>query len=74
MTEVMGGGRFYVVEASSGLLPQLEASIAALQLSSSPQPAPGSFNPSKGDIVFAQFSADDSWTRAMVSERVGGRG
>ena len=39
------------------------------QLSSlSLQEAPliGAFNPKKGDIVLAQFSADKSWNRAMV--------
>nr|GME03110.1 ribonuclease TUDOR 1-like [Ipomoea batatas] len=29
-------------------------------------PVIGAFNPKKGDIVLAQFSADNSWNRAMI--------
>ncbi|GJP63402.1 hypothetical protein CLOP_g20489 [Closterium sp. NIES-67] len=66
VTEVLGGGLFYVVETTSGLLPRLEGAIKELQLSDAKTPAPGTFAPKKGEFVFAQFSADDSWARAMV--------
>ncbi|CAI5530516.1 unnamed protein product [Closterium sp. Naga37s-1] len=66
VTEVLGGGLFYAVESGSGLLPRLEGAIKELQLSDAKTPAPGTFVPKKGDFVFAQFSADDSWARAMV--------
>ncbi|CAI5514726.1 unnamed protein product [Closterium sp. Naga37s-1] len=66
VTEVLGGGLFYAVESGSGLLPRLEGAIKELQLSDAKTPAPGTFAPKKGEFVFAQFSADDSWARAMV--------
>ncbi|CAI5460517.1 unnamed protein product [Closterium sp. Yama58-4] len=66
VTEVLGGGQFYVVESASGLLPRLEGAIKELQLNEAKAPAPGTFAPKKGEFVFAQFSADDSWARAMV--------
>ncbi|CAI7925679.1 unnamed protein product [Closterium sp. NIES-53] len=65
VTEVLGGGLFYAVESGSGLLPRLEGAIKELQLSDAKTPAPGTFAPKKGEFVFAQFTADDSWARAM---------
>ena len=42
----------------------IQQQLASLALQEAP--VIGAFNPKKGDIVLAQFSADDSWNRAMV--------
>ena len=42
----------------------IQQQLASLSLQEAP--VIGAFNPKKGDIVLAQFSADDSWNRAMV--------
>eukprot|EP00271_Cylindrocystis_brebissonii_P011331 TRINITY_DN2863_c0_g1_i1.p1 TRINITY_DN2863_c0_g1~~TRINITY_DN2863_c0_g1_i1.p1 ORF type:complete len:1029 (-),score=217.63 TRINITY_DN2863_c0_g1_i1:718-3804(-) len=61
---VMPGGRFYAVPTSAQL-PALEEQLKELSTQDKPV-APGSFAPKKGDRVIAMFSADNSWTRAMV--------
>ncbi|KAL8139970.1 hypothetical protein V2J09_005991 [Rumex salicifolius] len=48
-----------------------DASVASIQqklasLSLGEAPVVGAFNPKKGDLVLAQFSADNSWNRAMI--------
>ncbi|KAI7979273.1 Ribonuclease TUDOR 1 [Camellia lanceoleosa] len=53
VTEVLGGGKFYV---------QVVGDQKVIQEA----PVIGAFNPKKGDIVLAKFSADDSWNRAMI--------
>nr|GLL39887.1 staphylococcal nuclease domain-containing protein 1-like [Ipomoea trifida] len=41
----------------------IQKQLASLNLQEAP--VIGAFNPKKGDIVLAQFSADNSWNRAM---------
>lgn len=69
MTEVLGGGRFYAVEAASGALGRMEEALKQLALGDAlaKAPTPGAFVPKRGDLVLSQFSADKSWARAMVS-------
>lgn len=43
----------------------IQQQLASLNLQEAP--VIGAFNPKKGDIVLAQFSADNSWNRALVS-------
>ncbi|KAL8159029.1 hypothetical protein V2J09_000566 [Rumex salicifolius] len=38
--------------------------LASLSLGEAP--VVGAFNPKKGDLILAQFSADNSWNRAMI--------
>lgn len=64
VTEVLDGGRFYVQVASDSRVSSIQQQLANLSLQEKP-PVVG-FNPKKGDIVLAQFSADGSWNRAMV--------
>jgi len=68
VTEVLGGGRFYAVEAAAGVLGRMEEALALLGQGDAlaKTPTPGSFVPKRGDLVLAQFSADKSWARAMV--------
>ncbi|CAM6104246.1 unnamed protein product [Calypogeia fissa] len=65
VTEVLGGGKFYAQEVAdaraAGILQQLEA----FSLKDKPLPA-GAFSPKKGDLVIAQYAADNSWYRALV--------
>lgn len=42
----------------------IQEQLASLEIGEAP--IIGSFNPKKGDLVLAQFSADNSWNRAMV--------
>lgn len=42
----------------------IQQQLASLKLKDAP--VIGAFNPVKGEIVLAQFSADNSWNRAMV--------
>lgn len=63
MTEVLGGGKFYV-QTVGDQVAAIQQKLAALNIKEAP--VIGSFNPAKGDIVLAQFSMDNSWNRAMV--------
>lgn len=65
VTEVLGGGKFYVQTIGDQKATSLQQQLAALNLQE--VPLIGAFSPKKGDIVLAQFSADNSWNRAMVS-------
>ena len=65
VTEVLGGGKFYVQTVGDQKVASIQQQLASLSLQEAP--VIGAFNPKKGDIVLAQFSADDSWNRAMVS-------
>lgn len=65
VTEVLGGGKFYVQTIGDQKVTSLQKQLAALNLQE--VPLIGAFSPKKGDIVLAQFSADNSWNRAMVS-------
>lgn len=64
VTEVLGGGKFYVQTVGDQKVTAIQQQLAALNIKEAP--VIGSFNPAKGDIVLAQFSMDNSWNRAMV--------
>ena len=64
VTEVLGGGKFYVQTVGDQKVASIQQQLASLSLQEAP--VVGAFNPKKGDIVLAQFSADSSWNRAMV--------
>lgn len=64
VTEVLGGGKFYVQLESDKKVAAIQQQLASLNLQESP--LMGVFNPKKGDIVLAYFSADNTWYRAMI--------
>ncbi|KAJ8752668.1 hypothetical protein K2173_005557 [Erythroxylum novogranatense] len=64
VTEVLGGGKFYVQAVGDQKVESIQQQLASLNLQDAP--VIGAFNPKKGDIVLAQFSADNSWNRAMI--------
>lgn len=64
VTEVLGGGKFYVQTVGDQKVSSIQQQLASLSLQEAP--VIGAFNPRKGDIVLAQFSADSSWNRAMI--------
>eukprot|EP00897_Mesotaenium_endlicherianum_P003964 jgi/Mesen1/3596/ME000020S03125 len=65
VTEVLGGGKVYLRPVAGTRMAAIEAALKELELSDKPA-APGSFQPKKGDLVVAQFSADDSFSRALI--------
>ncbi|KAK1270898.1 hypothetical protein QJS04_geneDACA024967 [Acorus gramineus] len=64
VTEVLDGGRFYVQTVSDQRVAAIQQQLAALSILEAP--VIGAFNPKKGDLVLSQFSADNSWNRAMI--------
>ncbi|XP_044493022.1 ribonuclease TUDOR 1-like [Mangifera indica] len=64
VTEVLGGGKFYVQQVGDQTVASIQQQLASLNLQDAP--VIGAFNPKKGDVVLAQFSADNSWNRAMI--------
>ncbi|XP_042498409.1 ribonuclease TUDOR 1 [Macadamia integrifolia] len=64
ITEVLGGGRFYVQTVEDQRVASIQRQLASLNLQEAP--VIGAFNPKKGDIVLAQFTMDNSWNRAMI--------
>ncbi|XP_059645186.1 ribonuclease TUDOR 1-like [Cornus florida] len=64
VTEVLGGGKFYVQIVADQKVASIQQHLASLKLQEAP--VIGAFSPKKGDIVLAQFSADNSWNRAMI--------
>ncbi|KAG6470595.1 hypothetical protein ZIOFF_071669 [Zingiber officinale] len=64
VTEVLGGGKFYVQTVGDQKVTAIQQQLVALNIKEAP--VIGSFNPAKGDIVLAQFSMDNSWNRAMI--------
>ncbi|XP_022771297.1 ribonuclease TUDOR 1-like isoform X2 [Durio zibethinus] len=64
VTEVLGGGKFYVQTVGDQRVSSIQQKLAALNIQEAP--VIGAFNPKKGDIVLAQFSMDNSWNRAMI--------
>ncbi|KAJ6970917.1 hypothetical protein D5086_027300 [Populus alba] len=64
VTEVLDGGRFYVQIVEDKKIASIQQQLASLNLQEAP--VIGAFNPKKGDIVLAQFSADNTWNRAMI--------
>lgn len=65
VTEILGGGKFYVQTVGDQKIASIQQQLAALNLHD--PPVIGTFNPKKGDIVLCHFQADNSWYRAMVS-------
>ncbi|CAI0547988.1 unnamed protein product [Linum tenue] len=66
VTEVLGGGKFYVQTVDDQRVASIQQQLASLNLQDSPAPVIGAFNPKKEDKVLAQFSADNSWNRAII--------
>jgi len=64
VTEVLGGGKFYVQTMGDQRVASIQQQLASLKLKDAP--VIGAFNPVKGEIVLAQFSVDNSWNRAMI--------
>lgn len=64
VTEVLDGGKFYVQAVADQKVSAIQQQLASLNIKEAP--VIGAFNPKKGDIVLAQFTADNSWNRAMV--------
>jgi staphylococcal nuclease domain-containing protein 1 len=64
VTEVLGGGKFYVQTVGDQRVASIQQQLASLKLKDAP--VIGAFNPVKGEIVLAQFSLDNSWNRAMI--------
>ncbi|XP_020254427.1 ribonuclease TUDOR 2-like [Asparagus officinalis] len=64
VTEVLGGGKFYIQTVGDQSVAVIQKQLASLSLQEAP--VFGTFNPVKGDIVLAQFSIDNSWNRAMI--------
>ncbi|CAN0915950.1 Ribonuclease TUDOR 2 [Linum grandiflorum] len=64
VTEVLGGGKFYVQTVGDQRVASIQQQLASLKIQEAP--VIGAFTPKKGDIVLAQFSADNSWNRAMI--------
>lgn len=64
VTEVLEGGKFYIQSVADQKVAAIQKQLSSLSLQEAP--IIGAFNPKKGDIVLAQFSADKSWNRAMV--------
>jgi len=64
VTEILGGGKFYIQTVGDQKVAAIQQQLASLSLQEAP--VIGAFNPKKGDIVLAQFSADNSWNRAMI--------
>ncbi|XP_057767720.1 ribonuclease TUDOR 1 [Salvia miltiorrhiza] len=64
VTEVLEGGKFYIQSVADQKVAAIQKQLSSLSLQEAP--LIGAFNPKKGDIVLAQFSADKSWNRAMI--------
>ncbi|VFQ66826.1 unnamed protein product [Cuscuta campestris] len=64
VTEVLEGGKFYVQSVADQKVASIQKQLASLNIQEAP--VIGAFNPKRGDIVLAQFSADNSWNRAMI--------
>ncbi|KAG8379632.1 hypothetical protein BUALT_Bualt07G0109100 [Buddleja alternifolia] len=64
ITEVLGGGKFYVQTVADQKLASIEKQISSLSLEE--PPVIDAFKPKRGDIVLAKFDADHSWNRAMI--------
>ncbi|OIW19304.1 hypothetical protein TanjilG_16838 [Lupinus angustifolius] len=64
VTEVLGGGKFYVQTIGDQKIASIQNQLASLNLKEAP--VLGAFNPKKGDIVLSHFLADNSWYRALI--------
>ncbi|KAG9150884.1 hypothetical protein Leryth_003009 [Lithospermum erythrorhizon] len=63
VTEVLLGGKFYVQSVDQKVA-AIQNQLASLNLKEAPSIE--AFTPKKGDTVLAQFSADNSWNRALI--------
>ncbi|XP_027339745.1 ribonuclease TUDOR 1 isoform X2 [Abrus precatorius] len=64
VTEVLGGGKFYVQPVGDQRIASIQQQLSFLNLQEAP--LLGAFNPKKGDTVLCLFGADKSWYRAMI--------
>ncbi|TKY60512.1 Staphylococcal nuclease domain-containing protein 1 [Spatholobus suberectus] len=64
VTEVLGGGKFYVQPVGDQRIASIQQQLSFLNLQETP--LLGAFNPKKGDTVLCLFGADKSWYRAMI--------
>ncbi|KAK7399303.1 hypothetical protein VNO78_10484 [Psophocarpus tetragonolobus] len=64
VTEVLGGGKFYIQPVGDQRIASIQQQLSFLNLQEAP--LLGAFNPKKGDTVLCLFGADKSWYRAMV--------
>ncbi|PRQ26700.1 putative micrococcal nuclease [Rosa chinensis] len=66
VTEILDSGKFYVQTTEDQTTASIQQQLASLNLQESDPVTDTDFKPTKGDIVLAQFSADNSWNRAMI--------
>jgi hypothetical protein len=66
VTDILGGGRFYIQSVEDARVGAIQQSLEGLRLKDMHM-LPSTFQPAKGDTVIAQFTGDDSWNRALVS-------
>ncbi|KAK7318358.1 hypothetical protein RJT34_03057 [Clitoria ternatea] len=64
VTEVLGGGKFYVQPVGDQRVASIQQQLSFLKLQEAP--LIGAFNPKKGEIVLCLYGADKSWNRAMI--------
>ncbi|XP_025825296.1 ribonuclease TUDOR 1-like [Panicum hallii] len=64
VTEVIGGGKFYAQIVGDRRLDNIRQELASMKFNDASEIVP--FNPTKGDVVLAQFTLDNSWNRAMI--------
>ncbi|KAL6193921.1 hypothetical protein ACLB2K_035005 [Fragaria x ananassa] len=65
VTEVLDSGKFYVRTVGDEKSASIQQQLASLNLEEAPSVS-DAFNPKQGDIVLAQYSADNSWNRARI--------
>lgn len=68
VTEILGGGRFYVQTIGDQRVASIQQQLASLNLQEAL--VKGAFNPRRGDIVLVQFSTDNSWNRAIIQMQI----
>lgn len=66
VTEILDSGKFYVQTVEDQNTASVQQQLASLNLEEADPVTGTNFKPNKGDIVLAQFSADNSWNRAMI--------
>ena len=73
VTEVLGGGRFFVQKLAGSKVSFVTDKLAELyDNEDTNRAADGVFEPKVGDMVAAKFTRDDKWSRAIVTgKRVG---
>lgn len=66
VTEILDSGKFYVQTVEDQNTASVQQQLASLNLEEADPVTGSDFKPTNGDIVLAQFSADNSWNRAMI--------